>query len=483
MDDTFVSSTRLVEFLEIPLRRRKLVLIPALLVLSGAFVASEVLPKTYKSSTLILVELERAPDSFVTKSNAGEQSSKRLNTIRQEVLSRTRLEQVIRELDPYPGRHQPSSETLDEMRADIFIDVKGNDAFNIAYVHSDPRKAQAVAQRLATLFIEEVVQSREQQVESASEFLDVQLVDARKELEAKEAGLRALKEHRMGTLPEQTPANLATLQRLQLEQQALDANLRLAKDRQQSLEKGLAERPRATTGAPVDGEVSIDLAQSQAQLAALRTRYTDEHPEVKAAAARIARLEKQLADQPQPGLVAIDPGAATARTHIEQARMEVRQLEAKQADLRRQVATYQARVEEAPRTEQEIAALDRDYEKLRENYQLLLKKKLETQMVERLEKRWKGESFRILDPAHLPDSVHFPNRTLFLLGGLFGGLVLGLALAILAEFLDHSVKSVREVENALPFPVLVSIPDLDQILSAASKPGRQKRRRAAGGGR
>lgn len=470
MDDSFSSSATFVEYLEIPLRRRKLVLIPTALTLAAAVGASFALPKKYRSSTLILVEASRAPDAFMTKANT-DQSSKRLNTITQEVLSRTRLERVIQELDPYSG--SLSSSMVEQMRSNISIDVKGNDAFNITFSHTDAHKSQAVAQRLATLFIEEGAQSREEQVEGAVEFLDTQLLDARKELEAKEAGLRALKEQKMGSLPEQTQANLATLQRMQLEQQSLDLNLRLARDRLQTLEKSLAER-KLTSASSTATDVPTELLQLQTELTSLRSRYTEEHPDVRAVVARIARLEKQLAQQPTNSAAMVDAGTATTRGHIEQAQIEIRQLETKQADLGRQVAGYQARVEQAPRTEQEIASLTRDYEKLRENYQLLLTKKLEAQMAERLEKRWKGERFRILDPANLPDVPYSPNRVAFFVGGLLGGLLLGLAMAVAAEFLDNSVKSVRDVETELPFPVLVSVPDLDQALAFAAPRYHQK---------
>ena len=91
------------EYLEIPLRRPFLVAGPTVLVLVLAVTLAFVLPERYSSSTLILVESERVPDTFVTKMTA-DSIGRRLLTVRQEVLSRTRLERVIEELDPYPSR-------------------------------------------------------------------------------------------------------------------------------------------------------------------------------------------------------------------------------------------------------------------------------------------------------------------------------------------------------------------------------------------
>jgi capsular polysaccharide biosynthesis protein len=79
-------------------------------------------------------------------------------------------------------------------------------------------------------------------------------------------------------------------------------------------------------------------------------------------------------------------------------------------------------------------------------------------MAQKLEERWKGERFRVLDPAYLPEQPVSPDPMLFLLGGVVLGLALGLGLAYVAEFLDRSVKDVDELEDALPYPVLATIP-------------------------
>jgi protein tyrosine kinase modulator len=437
----------LLEYLEIPLRRPWHVVIPFVLLVTAAVATSYVLPKKYRSSTLILVESEKVPDAFVA-SMATERTTKRLQTIRQEILSRTRLERVINELQPYgPVGNRSLTVTVETMRQAIDIAVKGNDAFSIDFVHRNPEMAMKVANRLATLFIEEATRSREEQVGEAYQFIETQLADARRELESREVALRRYKEQHMGTLPEQTPANLATLQRLQMEQQSVNENLRAATERLISVESN----PTKAAAAASDST----LGQLQSQLATLRGRYTDEHPDVRALKARIAVLEREQASKAP---VTTDDPAATARTQVEAARADVQKIKDRLADIDAKIATFQGRVEQAPRTEQDIATLSRDFQKLNENYLTLLNKKLEAQMAAKLEQRWKGEQFRILDPANLPERPIFPNKRLFLAAGLFLGLLAGIAAAVAADFLDHSVKSVRELEQLLPFPVLAVIP-------------------------
>src|SRR3990172_1153531 len=142
---------------EAPLRRPWLVIVPLALSLVVAVAASLLLAPRYRSSTLILVAPEQMPANFVPQMTT-EKIGRRLQTLRQEVQSRTRLEVVAREFDPYGslGR-EPLINTIEKMRDAVTVTVKGNDAFSIEFEHRDPKMAMLVADRLTTLFMDEVV--------------------------------------------------------------------------------------------------------------------------------------------------------------------------------------------------------------------------------------------------------------------------------------------------------------------------------------
>jgi polysaccharide chain length determinant protein (PEP-CTERM system associated) len=462
------SAKSLRAYVEAPLRRPLHVLVPLGITLSLAVGASVLLHKMYRSATLILVESEKMPDSFV-RSMATETTNKRLMTIRQEILSRTRLEKILEELKPYPG-NQSITEGVESMRGAIEINVKGTDAFSIEYVHRDPKKAREVTSRLATLFIEESMKSREQQVEEAYQFLDSEVVAARRELEVKDAALRQYKEQHMGNLPEQTQANLTSLQILQQEQQALEVSLRDARQRQDLLERNLSEPQKRATAANSTAAVegTSDLDRLRDQLLNLRSRYTEEHPDVQSLKNRIARTEKLLADAAATSVIdPVDPSMGAARSQLEKVKIEIRSLESKRADLEARIGSFRARVEQVPRTEQELATLTRDYQKLNENYLALLTKKLDAKMAAKLEQRWKGEHFTILDPAHLPEQPYWPNRPLLLGMGLFIGLTLGIALAVAGEFFDNTIKDQDDLESLIPYPVLATVSHVPQVEAAS----------------
>jgi len=177
-----------------------------------------------------------------------------------------------------------------------------------------------------------------------------------------------------------------------------------------------------------------------------------------------------------PGNRAASNDAAT-KGAAERARAELRSLIARRDELRRQVELFQGRVEQAPRAEQDLATLTRDFNQLRENYYELLRKKTDVQRAERLQQRWR-DAFRILDQANLPERAIFPNRPLFISLGILLGLALGLGTALAQELLlDTSVKTVRELETVLPYPVVGRIPHVGHIefRKAAAQLHRQRR--------
>jgi succinoglycan biosynthesis transport protein ExoP len=452
-------------YLDAPRRHPIAVLIPWVVVIGLSVVALFLLPKKYKSSTLILVESEKMPDSFVSKV-ATDDRSDRLEAIRPEILSRTRLETVLEETRPYP-EIDSKVRGVEKLRSAIYINVSGNDGFTIDFVHSDPKKAQQVADRLANLFISESIKSRAQQVEGAVDFLVTQVEDSRRELEKKDEAVRRYKEMHMGRLPEQLQTNLATMGMLQRELQTVEESLLFARERQETLLRG-APRPATAASAGEAGAAGGgDVTDLRRQLAGLRSRYTEEHPDVQRLAARLARMEARMAEATTSRSASDDPAVAAAREQLDRANQEVKRLEDKRGNLEGQIAGLRGNIGETPRTEQELATLTRDYEKLNENYTALLTKQMEAQLAGRLERRWKGDRFRVLDPASLPERPYFPKVWMIVGLGIGSGLFVGLLVAVLFEYFDSTVKDIRDLEVLQGFPVLAAIPPIGAAAAVA----------------
>jgi polysaccharide chain length determinant protein (PEP-CTERM system associated) len=449
------------EYLEIPFRYPRHVWVPFVTVMALALVLAMVAPRKYRSGTMILVESKNMPEYFVTPVTT-EGMAQQLNTIRQVILSRTRLERVIEKLDPYPEMAgQPSHVVVEAMRQAIEIRVQGNDSFVIEYVNRDPNKAMMVTNMLASQFTEDAGRLRDALTQKAYDFIQGNVNDARRALEAREEALREHKQKYWGSLPEQLDANLRVLQQLQLEQQTLGDNLRTLGERRAALERSLLEGRRATSagGTPAP---AAELAKLRAAYDSFRGRYTADHPDMRALAARIERLEGEVKeDQARPTAPRdpmADPETASLSESLRLVEADIAALEARRDRLDEKIASFQARIEETPRAEQQLASLTRDYQQLRDNYNVALKKEMDAEMARRLEEYWKGGYFRVLDPAYLPRRPIRAYAPLFLIGGLVIGLGAGLVAAFVADLLDRTVKTERDLGDIVSSPVLVTIP-------------------------
>jgi polysaccharide chain length determinant protein (PEP-CTERM system associated) len=456
-----------------------------------------VLPKMYRSTTLILVEQQKVPEDYV-KSSVSVGIDERLNTIQQQIMSRSLLQSVIDEFGLYKkeSERKTPEEVVDLMRKHILVDVvrggRNIDGFSISYEGADPKTVMLVTNKLAALFIQANLKEREEFVQATSAFLDTELNGVRANLVAQETKIREFKQKYMGELPEQIMTNLRTLDRLQLEQQTVhealskDKELRAAMLEKNSKLVTLTPNQVMTEAVKDINPVQLRLNQLRADLADLRTRYTDKFPDVIRVKTEIEDLEQRLkadgspTEGPRNGKTKkIGPNKETGladatltndlQTQYNQMDVEILRLEAKQKQISEQMKEYEDRVEKAPLHEQQMLSLMRDYEITKQNYQSLLDKKLNAKISENLEERQKGEQFRVLDPADLPKKPFKPDQFKLILLGIIAGLGGGGGLAYLREMTDVSFKKAEDVETILRFPVLASIPNIGKSLKRERK--------------
>jgi polysaccharide chain length determinant protein (PEP-CTERM system associated) len=510
------------EFLEIFLRRKWMIVFSILFILFGASVYCVVTPERFKSSTTILVVPQRVPENYV-KSTISIRIEDRLGTIKQQVMSRTRLVAVMDELGLFKEarKKQPVEEVVEDMRKRINIEVRHTDAFTLSFVHENRQAAMLTTARLASFFIDENLKNREQQAVGTADFLDSQLQETKKRLEEQEERLRKYKSAFMGELPQQLQTNLALMSRMQDQLKSNSDAIRSAQDRKMFAESQLSalEAQVAAIGSQAQGGADKtgagvaepvypsdpaaaylkELNAKRGQLASLSATYTEQYPEIRRLKEEIARLEKQVADghanasTPAPGgspdsatrrnaQIPGNPGYALPRERevIRRVRMvlssldvEIKSLEKERGAILKSVADVQARVERSPKREQEMISLTRDYDNLKRSYDELLKKKLDADISQNLEKRQKGEQFQILDPANLPEEPFIPNRPKVFGIAVLAALLLGFGGAVGLELIDPSVRGAKEFSHFSGIPVLASIPSIHDK-AYAKKVGRRR---------
>jgi polysaccharide chain length determinant protein (PEP-CTERM system associated) len=476
-------------------KRKWIVLLPSIATAAAAFFYSSRLPNQYQAETLILVVPQRVPETFI-RSTVTMRIEDRLRTISQQILSRTRLEQIIEEMNLYPEqrRRQPLDDVVAHMRDRVVIGIVRGDSFRLSFTYSEPTATMRVTDRLAKDFITDNTRERQAQAEGTSQFLEGQLEDARQRLIEQEKRLEAYRKQHAGTLPTQLPLNMQVIQNTQLQLQALNESINRDRDRRNVVDRLLADLAIAEAAVPaanaadpasvaqLSADQQLDLARQR--LTELQNRgLTSEHPDVRAAERKIqdlsAKLEQERSArraeaQPAPRT----PADAARRNQVVQLTAERenldRQIAGRLADadrLRGVIANYQSRLEMLPTRESELTELTRDYDTLQTTYRSLLAKKEESQIATNLENRQIGEQFRIIDPARLPERPISPNRPVIHAGGVAAGLALGLLVVLALELRDSSLKSEADVVGVLDFPVLALVP----IIVTPSDERRSKR--------
>jgi len=495
--------------------RKWLIFSTCLIVTAITAVVVSRLPNIYTSETLILVDPQKVPDSYVRATVTGDVRN-RLGTLEQQILSATRLQKIIDSLKLYPGerKNMAREEIIARMRKDITITLVSDlgrqdtlQAFKVAYSGKEPRLVARVVSELAALFIDENLKAREQQATGTKEFLESQLQDTRKALEAQEAKLRNFRLKHLGEMPEQQVANLQISGQLQSQLHLVGEALARA-EQQRNLTQAMMSQ-----SAPVvdidDGEVkgpggpeakvagavktSQPVITKKQKLTAelnekLNRHYTEHHPDIKRLRRQIAQEE---ANEPKPaeikaevkppaeaakevaavpsetvpahksGLLSPAPGNPVLISQLKTLDADIAKQREEQRRLSKQLGVYQAKLEAIPIREQEITELVRDYEISKAHYSQLLGKQLSAETATQLEIRQKGEKFSILDPAQPAEKPSKPNRKLLDAVGALAGLVLGVVLALATEVLGMSITVPEQLTDITGFAVLEVIPIIE----------------------
>jgi polysaccharide chain length determinant protein (PEP-CTERM system associated) len=468
--------------LEVARRRKWSILIPAVAIAIAASAVIYLLPNVYRSETLILVVPQRVPETYV-KSTVTARIEDRLQAISQQILSRTKLEQIINDFNLYRDQRaggELMEDIVEDMRTrDIRVGVVQGDAFRLSFQSDDPRVAMRVTERLGSLFIDESYRDREVLAQSTSEFLSTQLDESRRQLVAVETKLQEYQRTFNGELPSQLSANLQGLHNSEIALQNLGESLNRDRERRIAFERTVADVMEAPAPAPAADAppemaqtLADELAIAEQSLLAVELKLRPEHPDVKKQRRAVEELRARVEAQKLSGTLASRPTNAVVmdyakRKRLLDAKAELdnldREIKAKLAEeqrLRSVQAMYQARIEATPVRETELAALTRDYETLQANYRSLLQKKEESEISANLEARQIGEQFKILDPARMPEKPVSPDRPALYLIAVLGALAIGIGLATAGEYFDRRLRTEADVRAALDLVVLATVPSM-----------------------
>ena len=485
MEDSFQAPAQINpgQIADIVIRRRWLVILLLCFSLTLGLFLTLTASKTYQASTLILVQQQSVPTSYV-RSVVTASINQRINTISQQILSRSNLEQIISQFDLYGNREDLYlEEKIFFMRQRVKVKIErarhGAEAFSIQFVGSDPQKVMRITNTLASFFMNENLKVREAQAIGTSEFLYSELEKTRRKLEEHEQKISTFRSKYLGGLPDELESNLRTLDRLQ--QQLADKNLQLREAKNSlalvsSQLAGLSQpggQGGATSAIGVDGfppqtENEVKLVEAKREYRELLAKYTDKHPDILNVRKRIEKLEGAVKAERTSQTGDAFPGSANPaiiqlKLTEKQLTNDISKIEYAILAIEDKMKVYQKRVEETPKRELELQALKRDYKNIRDIYDSLLDRKLEAELSVNMEKKQKGEQFRIIDYARLPEKPISPNVEKYFMISVFLGLGGAVGIIFLLEFFDPFIRRDEQLEDDLGLNIIAVLPQMTTL--------------------
>lgn len=481
-------------------RRLWVILLPTILAPAVGFGVSYAFTPKYTSTALVLIEEQKVPEGYV-KPVVTEDLVQRITRLQQRALSGEELRPLMEKLRLSEGA--ALSTTMEDIRQNVKIqpvqavvpgsastskgDVPG---FNVSFTGNNPHQVQMVCSEVTGIMIRENFADREEIAKQTSEFLGRQAQDAKQNLDGLDSRLASFKARFLGQLPEDSDKNLQILTGLNQQLEVTSQTLNRAQQDKAYAESVLAQQLAAWKSTADDSAdpkaLQKQMADLQSQLLQLRARYTDDYPEVIKAKADIKALQKKIDDvnaaaaanneSPNDSKASVSepPEIQQLRLQIHQQKENIAQATRAQQKLEEQIKVYQGRISLSPAIDQQYKELTRDYDSAQKTYNDLLAKKAQAEIQFAMEREQQGEQMHVQGPANLPDVPSFPNRWLFAGGGLGGGLVLGVALAMWMEFRDKSVRTEADVIALLGLPVLTQVP---WVGSEPNANGREKSRK------
>lgn len=498
------------DYIDIVRRHKGWIFGPFLFCVVASVVGVYMWPDSYISQAVVKITPQQIPESMV-QSSINQAMYDRITSMEQDILSRSVLTNIIRNYGLYPREisRMPVEDVIEQMKKDIsIVPISGGNpsntrtipAFAVQFSYSDRLLAQRVVSDLVSKFIDANQRNSSNRTFQTTQFMQEELDQAKKELDAIEDKLTSFRMKNNGKLPDQVQGNMqqvtalqsqvyalnASLSRVQQDKLQIEATLRILKDQQTELNKQPSD---VLSAASVQKNEQLAEAEKEVQywddsLRVLRQKYNDNYPDVQTAMGRLAAA-KQKRDEVQkqditqkaeakasPAPKVFNPQMAREQRDLDarirqlQSTSEAKDLEAQEDAKELKQATdairgFESRIETVPLGEQEYGDLLRDRDIAKQKYVDLDERLAKAQRAESMEQHKQGELLELLDAASLPATPTQPKRPMVISIGAGIGLLLGIVIAGAREMKDTSLKNLKDVRAYTQLAILGSIPLLE----------------------
>lgn len=442
-------------------------LLVAWLVCAAGWATVYALPDEYQARTRVYLDTESVLKPLLKDLAVDTDVNTRVSLMTQILLSRPNLERVARETDMHlrAKTTKDMERLLARLQRTIQIsssDTRGNanrdNLYEITYTDRDPQIVQRVVQTLVNTLVEGTLGSSREDTVIAQRFLHEQIRDYEARLTAAEQRLAEFKKKHVGMMPSEGRGYYARLEQALDKLKQTRRALKVAENRRSELRKQLEaeELVRARSAS----NLAAKIQEHQAELDALLLKYTERHPAVLELQQTIVQLKKRR--QFVQEAATSERGQRPETSRVYQAlKIELSKAEVQAATLRTQVEDQERDIDELkrmvdtiPEVEAKLARLNRDYSVTRTQYETLVQRLESARLSQQAEQSSNAIKFRIIDPPIVPQEPIAPDRRMYLTVVLFGGLLVGAALAFFLHDIHPVFLSARALREVTGLPVL-----------------------------
>lgn len=439
------------------------------------------IPNSYESEARIYVQLD---DVFTKQIGIQGDGERDINRVRQTLSSSVNLEKVIRSTKLGEGvtSQRAMDSAIATLAKNVTVKSEESNLFELTarVGHSDlsdsenAALAHDVIQKLIDIFREENIAGDRGDVAETLVFLDQQLEDRKRDLEAAERQ-RLIFEAQNPELIGGSQAMSAKIDTLRADLRGVDADLAAGQSALAAINGQLSGTPRTLRTAGDSGGARGALGQVQAQLASAQARgLTDSHPDIVALKRQVALLQRQAANESPEVGGSPNPAYSSMVSIRAEREANVQSLAARKAALQSELSLLTSNQASEPAAAAEANRISRDYEVLRKNYDELLQDREDLKLRGDAANERSSFRFEVIDPPTTPRVPTAPNRPLLLIGVLFAGIGAGIGGAFAIGHLRSTFATTSKLQRAIGLPVLGAI---STSLTDAARDLRRKRMR------
>lgn len=470
---------RILSLLNSAWRQRYVIVVPILIMPVVGLMVGKLAPTTYVSHTSMLIQETAKMNPFLEDLAVSTMLKERLNALSTLLKSRHVLTAVAEEnklITPEMPTSQ-KEQIITKLANSLTISQLGKDFLKISLSDAKPDDLKVLLESISRHFVEQLLAPERSSIKDSAEFLSMHIEKRQQELDQAETALADFKNRYASVTPEMQAQALSRLASLKQTLAEKEAELAGVEKSLGSLDQQLSKTN------PVVGKIEDQIIEIRSELTLLRARYTDSHSAVQGKQRELSRLESERAlllksDQPNMSsdqlwdiassnqlseLRDIQPLLVTQLHNLQLARGRYESLQEETRSLANMIEGLESDANQFGDNAKTMYRLERDAEIKRQLYDELIQRYEMAQLTGSLGVFEQNKRVKVIDLPYTPSRPSNLPLVVYIIAGLFGGMALGIGIAIIIELFDSSVRRIEEVEELLGAPVITTIPKIREL--------------------